>query len=53
MLALGEISPEFEDKQVIVAERVDRQPFGRRSRGEKRAGCSARDLVRIRVVEPR
>lgn len=58
VLAVGEISPEFEGKQVIVAERVDGQPleaghFRLVVPGEKRAGRSARDLVRLHVVEPR
>ena len=58
VLALGEISPEFEGKQVIVAERVDGQAleaghFRLVVPGEERAGRSARDLVRISVVAPR
>ncbi len=52
VLALGEISPEFEGKQVIVAERQDGQPLGAGHvrlivPNEKRAGRSVRDLVRI------
>ena len=58
VLALGEISPGFEDKQVIVAERMDGQPlaaghFRLVVPGEKRGGRSAHDLVRISVVAPR
>ena len=58
VLALGEISPEFEGKQVIVAGRQDGQPLGVGHfrlvvPGEKRAGRSARDLVRISVIAPR
>lgn len=58
VLALGEVSPEFEGKQVIVAERMDGQLLGAGHfrlvvPGDKRAGRSARDLVSISVVEPR
>lgn len=58
VLALGEISPEFAGKQVIVAERQDGQPLGAGHLrlvvpDERRAGRSARDLARISVVAPR
>jgi len=58
VVAAGEISPEFGAKQVIVADRVDGQAleaghFRLVVPGEKRGGRSARDLVRIRVTEPR
>lgn len=58
LLALGEISPEFEGKQVIVAERADGQPLASGHLrlivpGEKRAGRSVRDLVRIGIAGPR
>lgn len=56
VLALGELSPEFEGKQVIVALRTDGQPLdpGRLRvvvPGDKRNGRGVRDLVRISVAE--
>jgi len=55
ILALGELSPEFEGKQVILALRVDGQPLepGRLRvvvPGDKRGGRGVHDLVRIGVA---
>lgn len=55
VLALGELSPEFEGKQVIVAQRADDQPLepGRLRvvvPGDKRGGRGVHDLVRITVA---
>jgi hypothetical protein len=57
VLALGEISPEFEGKQVILAERMDGQPLGPEHfrivvPGDRRGGRSVRDVVRIAVTTP-
>lgn len=54
VLALGEVSPEFEAKQVIVAERMDGQdlPLGHVRLvvpGDKRGGRSVRDVASIVV----
>ena len=56
-LALGEIAPEFENKQVIVAERVDGQPLGPEHLrlvvpGDRRGGRGVHDLMRIAVAAP-
>ncbi|HTC09040.1 MAG TPA: molybdopterin-dependent oxidoreductase [Acetobacteraceae bacterium] len=53
-LALGEIDPEFEGKQVIVADQQDGQALkGGELRlvvpGDKRGGRSVRDIVRIEL----
>jgi len=57
VLALGEISPEFEAKQVILAEREDDKPLGPEHLrvivpGDKRGGRSVHDVVRIEVTGP-
>ncbi len=57
VLALGEISPEFEGKQVIVAERMDGAPLGAGHLrvvvpGDHRGGRGVHDLVRITVSAP-
>jgi hypothetical protein len=54
VLALAEIDPEFEGKQVIVAYRKDGQPMpGSELRlvvpGDRRGGRSVRDVVRIEL----
>ena len=54
-LALGEIAPEFENKQVIVAKRLDGQPLAPDHLrvvvpGDKRGGRGVHDLTRITVV---
>jgi len=55
VLGLGEIAPEFEGKQVIVAERMDDQPLDGHLRIvvplDKRGGRSVRDVARIEVAE--
>ncbi|HKM65426.1 MAG TPA: molybdopterin-dependent oxidoreductase, partial [Acidisphaera sp.] len=55
ILALGEIAPEFEGKQVIIAERMDGQPLSPEHLrivvpGDKRGGRGVRDIVRILVA---
>lgn len=55
ILALGEIAPEFENKQVILAERMDEQPLGPGHLrivvpGDKRGGRGVHDVVRITVT---
>jgi len=57
ILALGEISPAFEGKQVILAERMDGQPLAEEHLrivvpGDQRGGRSVRDVVRIAVMQP-
>ncbi len=54
VLALGEISPEFAGKPVILANRMDGRPLGPEHLrlvvpGERRGGRSVRDVVRITV----
>jgi DMSO/TMAO reductase YedYZ molybdopterin-dependent catalytic subunit len=54
VLALGELSPDFEGKQVILAEKMDGKPLGPDHLrvvvpGDKRGGRSVRDVVRIAV----
>ena len=54
VLALAEIDPEFEGKQVLLAYRRDGQPIaGNEVRlvvpGDKRGGRSVRDVVRIEI----
>jgi len=56
VLALGEIAPEFENKQVILAERVDGKPIEPDHLrivvpGDKRGGRSVRDVVSIKVIK--
>src|SRR5215831_10965932 len=55
VLALGEIAPEFEGKQVIVAERMDGKPLDADHLRlvvplDKRGGRSVRDVMRIEVI---
>jgi DMSO/TMAO reductase YedYZ molybdopterin-dependent catalytic subunit len=57
ILALAEIAPAFEGKQVILAERMDGEPLGPEHfrivvPGERRGGRSVRDVVRIAVAAP-
>ncbi len=57
VLALGEIAPEFEGKQVILAERMDGQPLGAGHLRivvplDKRGGRSVRDVAHIEVTAP-
>jgi hypothetical protein len=57
ILALGEISPEFENKQVILAEQMDGKPLGPDHLrmvvpDDRRGGRSVRDVVRIAVSAP-
>lgn len=54
LLALGEIAPDFEGKQVILAERMDGKPLGAHHLrvvvpGDRFGGRSVRDIVRITV----
>jgi hypothetical protein len=53
VLAMGEISPEFENKKVIVAERMDGKALGQPRivvPGDKRGGRGVHELVRIAVL---
>jgi hypothetical protein len=55
ILAMGELSPAFENKQVIVAERMDGQKLGIDHlrvvvASDKHGGRSVRDLVRIQIM---
>jgi hypothetical protein len=55
VLGLGEISPDFEGKQVILADRVDGKPLGLDHLrvivpGDGKAGRSVRDIVAIAVM---
>jgi DMSO/TMAO reductase YedYZ molybdopterin-dependent catalytic subunit len=57
VLAVGEIAPEFEAKQVILAERMNGQPLDADHLRvvvplDKRGGRSVRDVVRIEVAAP-
>ena len=57
VLALAEIAPEFEGKQVILAERMDGKPLDPDHLRivvplEKRGGRSVRDVTRIEVTAP-
>ena len=57
VLAVGEIAPAFENKQVIVAERADGQPLGPEHLrlvvpGDRRGGRAGHDLARIVVAQP-
>jgi hypothetical protein len=57
VLAVGEIAPEFEGKQVILAERIDGQPLDAEHLRvvvplDKRGGRSVRDVARIEVTAP-
>jgi hypothetical protein len=54
VLALGEIDPAFEGKQVLIATAADGRPIGASSLrlvvpGDRRGGRSVRDVVRIEV----
>jgi DMSO/TMAO reductase YedYZ molybdopterin-dependent catalytic subunit len=54
VLAVGEIAPEFEGKQVLLAERMDGHPLGPDHLRvvvprDKRGGRSVRDVARIAV----
>lgn len=54
-LALGEIAPEFEGKQVIVAERMDGKLLDHLRiivPGDRRGGRSVHDLARVSVMPP-
>lgn len=58
VLGLGEIAPNFEGKQVVVAERMDGQPLGPDHLrlvvpGDVHGGRSVHDLAGIAVVAPR
>jgi DMSO/TMAO reductase YedYZ molybdopterin-dependent catalytic subunit len=55
VLGLGEIAPEFEGKQVIVAERMDGKPLDAEHLRvvvplDKRGGRSVREVTRIEVT---
>jgi hypothetical protein len=57
LLALGEISPEFEAKQVVLAEREDDKPLDPEHLrvivpGDKRGGRSVHDVVSIELTGP-
>jgi DMSO/TMAO reductase YedYZ molybdopterin-dependent catalytic subunit len=57
VLALGEIAPEFEAKQVILAERMDGKPLDADHLRvvvplDKRGGRSVREVARIEVTAP-
>ncbi|WP_158745880.1 hypothetical protein [Acidisphaera sp. L21] len=52
-LALGEVSPDFEGKQVIVAERMDGKQLDHPRLvvpGDKKGGRSVHDVIRIAVM---
>jgi len=56
-LAVGEIAPEFEGKQVILAEKMDGQPLDADHLRvvvplDKRGGRSVREVTRIEVLLP-
>ena len=57
VLSVGEIAPEFEAKQVILAERIDGKPLDPDHLRivvplDKRGGRSVRDVTRIEVAAP-
>ena len=57
VLALGEISPEFANRKVLLAERMNGQPLGPDHLrivvpGDKRGGRSVRDVVRLAIIAP-
>jgi DMSO/TMAO reductase YedYZ molybdopterin-dependent catalytic subunit len=57
VLALGEIAPEFEGKQVILAGRMDGKPLDAEHLRvvvplDKRGGRSVRDVTRIELTGP-
>ncbi|HEX3954228.1 MAG TPA: hypothetical protein VHW90_11680 [Stellaceae bacterium] len=57
LLALGEIAPAFEGKQVIIAEKMDGKPYPADQvrvvvPGDKRGGRYVRGLARIEFVTP-
>jgi DMSO/TMAO reductase YedYZ molybdopterin-dependent catalytic subunit len=54
VLALAELAPEFEGKQIILAQQMDGNPLGNEHLrvvvpADKRGGRSVRDIVRIEV----
>ncbi len=54
VLGLGEVSPDFEGKQVILADQMDGKPLGMAHlravvAGDHKAGRSVRDVVRIEL----
>jgi hypothetical protein len=54
VLALAEIDPEFEGKQVLLAYRRNNQPFSNNELrlvvpGDRRGGRSVHDVVRIEL----
>ena len=56
-IALGEISPAFENKQIILAEAMNSKPLGAAHwrlvvPGDARGGRSVRDVVAIAVLAP-
>ena len=57
-LAIGEISPDFEGKAVILAESMNGQPLGSSHLrlvipGDRKGARDVRDVVRITVSAPR
>jgi len=57
VLAVGEIAPEFEGKQIILAKQMDGKPFDADHLRvivplDKRGGRSVRDVTRIEVTSP-
>jgi DMSO/TMAO reductase YedYZ molybdopterin-dependent catalytic subunit len=57
VLALAEVAPEFEAKQVILAERMDGKPLDAEHLRvvvplDKRGGRSVRDVASIEVIAP-
>ncbi len=55
VLALAELAPDFENKPVILADRMDGKPLGREHLRvvvplDKHGGRSVRDVVRIQVL---
>jgi hypothetical protein len=57
VLALGELSPEFESKKILLAERMNGEPLGPDHLrivvpGDRRGGRSVRDVARITIIAP-
>jgi len=57
VLALGEIAPDFEAKQVILADQMDGQPLDTAHvrivvPGDRRGGRSVREVSRITIMPP-